>query len=170
MRPLRPDTLGGRHHVVQRILGDETRKPNLRGFKVYIGDFVAPEDGGNDPQDLGAVPPIDTSPSSPPFLNGFYYDTYPLWFAHGLDGETDMGGMYDLVTGGPGAVPPVSGTVAWVCPVEWAAGMTLAADFPVRLEIGATPADDKWGMAVQVFDPVTRNVRVYWPLYATALP
>lgn len=165
-RPLRPDTLGGRHHLVSRAVVDERLKPNLRGFKVYIGDFVAPEDPGNDPQDLGAVPPIDTSPSSPPYLNGFYYETdYPLWFAHGLDGETDMGGNYDLVTGSP-----VSGTVAWVCPAEWRSGLPVAAEFPVRLVEGATPADDVWGMAVQTHDPATGNVRVYWPLVATAYP
>lgn len=169
-RPLRPDTLGSRHHVVSVRTRNEEQKPNLRGFKVYIGNFVAPEDPGNDPQNLAAEPPIDTSPSSPPFLNGFYYDTYPLWFAHGLDGETDMGGMYDLITGGPGGVPPVSGDIAWVCPSEWRSGLTLAADFPVRLVEGATRADDVWGMAVQVHDPTTGNVRVYWPLSATPYP
>ena len=50
---------------------------------------------------------------------------FPLWFAHGLDGETDMGGMYDLLTGGPPGIPPVSGDVAWVCPTEWRAGMAI---------------------------------------------
>lgn len=171
MRNIRRDTAGGRQRVVQRGVTDEQHKPNLRGFKVYIGDFVAPEDAGNDPQDLAAVPPIDTSPSSPPYQNGFYYvEDYPLWFAHGLDGETDMGGMYDLVTGGPGGVPPVSGDVAWECPTEWRAGMALTSSFMVRLEEGATPADDVWALAGQVFDPTTGEVRVYWPLVATAYP
>jgi hypothetical protein len=147
----------------------ERQKPNLRGFKVYIGDFVAPEDPGNDPQDLGANPPIDTSPSSPPFQNGFYY-SIPLWFAHGLDGETDMGGMYDLITGGPGGVPPVSGDIAWNCPAEWRDGMQLFADFAVLLDDPGDPEDRVYGMALQVFDPASGNVRVYWPLYATALP
>src|SRR5262245_41932479 len=125
MRTLRYETIGRRVRKNTDGVGNEERKPNLRGFKVYIGDFVAPEDPGNDPQDLSADPPIDTSPSSPPFQNGFTYDAaYPLWFAHGLDGETDMGGAYDLVTGSP-----VSGTVAWQCPTEWRAGMQLYADF-----------------------------------------
>ena len=170
-RPLRPETLGGQVRTVASKTTNEERKPNLRGFKVYIGDFVAPEDPGNDPQDLAADPPIDTSPSSPPYLNGFYYEEgYPLWFAHGLDGETDMGGMYDLVTGGPGGVPPVSGTIAWVCPAEWRSGLTVAAAFPVRIEEGATPADDVWAMAVQTHDPANGNVRVYWPLVADPAP
>jgi hypothetical protein len=163
-RPLRPDTLGGRHHGVSRIAVDETQKPNLRGFKVYIGDFVAPEDPGNDPQDLAAVPPIDTSPSSPPFLNGFGY-VDPLWFAHGLDGETDMGGSYDLLTG-----TPVSGDVAWVCPLEWRSGMPDLALFPAIIEEGATDADDIIIVCCQRHDAATGNVRVYWPVYATAYP
>lgn len=165
-KPLRHDTLGGRHHVVARGVVDERHKPNLRGFKVYIGDFVAPEDPGNDPQDLAAVPPIDTSPSSPPYLNGFsYLPGMPLWFAHGLDGETDMGGAYDLVTGSP-----VSGTIAWVCPAEWRSGLDTLAIFPAIIEEGATDADDIIIACCQRHDPATGNVRVYWPIYATAYP
>jgi len=164
MTPLRPDTLGGRQHVLTRTVVDETQKPNLRGFKIYIGDFVAPEDAGNDPQDLGADPPVDTSPSSPPYLNGFGY-VDPMWFAHGLDGETDMGGSYDLVTGSP-----VTGTVAWVCPAEWRAGMQEMALFPAIAETGATLADDKIIVCCQRHEPANGNVRVYWPVYATAYP
>lgn len=165
-RPLRNQTLGGEVRNIGGRAANEERKSNLRGFKVYIGDFVAPEDPGNDPQDLAAVPPIDTSPSSPPYLNGFTYDTdFPLWFAHGLDGETDMGGNYDLISGSP-----VSGTVAWVCPSEWRAGMPLYSDFAVLLSEGASPEDDVYGMALQVFDPTNGNVRVYWPLVATPFP
>lgn len=163
-RPLRPDTLGTRHRIVAEETGEERRKPNLRGFKVYIGDFVAPEDPGNDPQDLAAEPPIDTSPSSPAFLNGFGY-VDPLWFAHGLDGETDMGGSYDLVTGSP-----VSGTIAWVCPTEWRAGLDTLALFPAIIEEGATDADDIIIVCCQRHDPTTGNVRVYWPVGATPYP
>ncbi len=158
MRPLRPDTLGGRHRVVSTIASDETRKPNLRGFRIYVGDFVDVDDPGNDPP--------DTSPSSPPFLNGFSYDpTAPLWFAHGLDGETDMGGNYDLLSGSP-----VSGTVAWVCPSEWRDGMPEFSTFPVVIEEGATLADDIIVLACQRFEPANGNVRVYWPLAATPYP
>lgn len=164
MRRLTHDTLMRRHMKVANRVRQERQKPNLRGFKVYIGDFVAPEDPGNDPQDLGATPPIDTSPSSPPFLNGFGY-VDPLWFAHGLDGETDMGGSYDLFTDSP-----VSGTVAWVCPSEWRSGMPELAIFPAIIEVGATLADDKIISCCQRHEPANGNVRVYWPLYATAYP
>lgn len=151
-RPLRNDSLGGRHHGVAVAVADERAKPNLRGFKVYVGDFVGVDDPGNDPP--------DTSPTSPPFLNGFGYQAgQPLWFAHGLDGETDMGGAYDLVTGGP-----VSGDVAFVMPGEWRSGMPDAAAFPVEL------ATDVWTIAVQTHDPATGNVRVFWPIVATAYP
>lgn len=155
-RPLRPDTLGGRHHLVARTTTDETQKPNLRGFKVYIGDFVAADDPANDPP--------DTSPSSPPFLNGFGY-VDPLWFAHGLDGETDMGGAYDLVTGSP-----VNGTVAWVCPSEWRAGMPELALFAAVADVGATLADDKIIVCCQRHEPANGNVRIYWPVNATPYP
>jgi hypothetical protein len=144
----------------------ERQKPNLRGFKVYIGTFVAAEDPGNDPYFPSADPPISTSPSSPPFVNGFgYLAGAPLWFAHGLDGETDMGGMYDLVTGSP-----TSGDVAWTMPSEWRAGAAEFTPFVALLEAGATEADDVFGMALQRINPSTGVVRVYWPLYATALP
>lgn len=155
-RPLRNDSLGSRHHGVEVRTRNEEQKPNLRGFKVYIGTFVDVDDPGNDPP--------DTSPSSPPFLNGFDY-VDPLWFAHGLDGETDMGGSYDLVTGSP-----VSGTVAWVCPSEWRSGMAELALFPAIIEEGATDADDIIIVCCQRHDPATGNVRVYWPVGATPYP
>lgn len=155
-RPLRNDSLGSRHHTVAVRTRNEEQKPNLRGFKVYIGDFVDVDDPGNDPP--------DTSPSSPPFLNGFGY-VDPLWFAHGLDGETDMGGSYDLVTGSP-----VSGTVAWVCPSEWRAGMQELALFPAIIEEGATKADDIIIVCCQRHEPANGNIRVYWPVGATPYP
>jgi hypothetical protein len=142
----------------------ERQKPNLRGFKVYVGTFVAVDDPGNDPYFPAATPPISTSPSSPPFLNGFGY-VDPLWFAHGLDGETDMGGSYDLVTGSP-----VNGTVAWVCPSEWRSGLEILSIFPAIAEFGATPDLDKIIVCCQRHDPSTGNVRVYWPIYATPYP
>jgi hypothetical protein len=156
MRPLRPDTLGGRHHVVERTVGDETRKPNLRGFKVYVGTFVAIGDGGNDPP--------ETSASSPDWQNGFGYAVgSPLWFAHGLDGETDMGGAYDLITGSP-----VNGTVAFTMPLEWANSLEEFAMFPALIEEGATPDLDIFIVCLQRVDYSTGDIRVYWPIYAQA--
>jgi len=157
-RPHRFDTLGGRHHEVARRTGDEERKPNLRGFKIYIGDFVAPEDPGNDPQDLTATPPIDTSPSSPPYQNGLTYMAgAPVWFAHGLDGETDMGGMYDVVTGGY-----VSGDLGFEMPLEWAAQAPTYHDFVLKLDDGV------FTIAVQeiTLTLTVGEVRIWFPIVA----
>lgn len=151
-RPLSHDSLGRRHQHVARRTGNEERKPNLRGFKVYVGTFVAAGDPGNDPP--------DTSPSSPAWQNGFTYKGgAPVWFAHGLDGETDMGGEYDLITGSP-----VSGDIAFTMPAEWVAGMPRAAAIPVELDT------DVWGFAMQVCDLTTGDVRLFWPTVATAYP
>ncbi len=143
----------------QQGVTDETQKPVLGSFQVFVGTYVAPDDPGNDPP--------GTSPSSPTWQNGFsWLAGYPVWFAHGVDGETDMGGQYDLITGSP-----VSGTVAFTMPLEWAAEAPPIHIFGVRLEIGATPDLDIYGVAAQVIDTVTTgNVRIYWPLVATPYP
>lgn len=159
-RPLRPDTLGGRHHGVAVRTTNEEHKPNLRGFKVYVGDFVGVDDPGNDPYCPSCDPPISTGPSSPPWQNGFGFDPdAPIWFAHGLDGEGDMGGQYDLVTGSP-----VSGDVAFTMPMEWAVTMPLASDFPVEL------STDVWTIAVQTVNHLTGDVRIFWPIVAAPVP
>lgn len=155
-KPLRPDTLGGRHHVVAQAVDDERLKPNLRGFKVYVGTFVAPGDPGNDPQDLGAVPPIDTSPSSPEYENALTYVAgSPVWFAHGLDGETDMGGMYDFSQG------YVYGDIGFVMPLEWAEQAQPTKEFPVKVDVG---------VYIQVVQEITLTVGGgevrFWPIYA----
>lgn len=130
----------------QRGLGNETRKPVLGGPLIYVGDFVGPDDPSNDP--------LDASPDSPPWQNGFTYVLgYPVWFAHGVDGETDMGGMYDLFTGSP-----VSGDVAFTMPLEWANSAAVAASFPVELDTGV------WTLAVQSIDQSTGDVRIFWPI------
>ena len=140
-------------------LVNETQKPVLGSFQVFVGDYVAPNDPGNDPP--------GTSPSSPAWQNGFSWTPgFPIWFAHGVDGETDMGGQYDLITGSP-----VSGTVAFTMPLEWAAAAPPLHPFVVLLEQGATPDLDIYGMAAQVIDTVTTgDVRIYWPLVATPYP
>lgn len=145
----------------QAALGNEERKPVLGGPLIYVGTFVAPNDPGNDP--------ADASVFSPPWLNGFKYLTgAPVWFAHGVDGETDMGGMYDLISGSP-----VSGTIAFMMPKEWALQAPVLHSFPVVLTAEADPADDIITVACQRIDPGDPSatasavpVRIYWPLCA----
>jgi hypothetical protein len=100
-----------------------------------------------------------TSPSSPPWLNGFTYVAgAPIWFAHGVDGETDMGGMYDLVTGSP-----VTGTVAFEMPLEWATEAPPVHLFAVVTTNEADPADDEIIIACQRI-MANGDVRIYWPV------
>lgn len=134
----------------QRAIGNETRKPVLGGSLIYVGTFVGPDDPTNDP--------LDASPQSPPWQNGFYYVVgSPVWFAHGVDGETDMGGMYDLVTGGP-----VSGDVAFEMPLEWASQAPQLHAFPIKLDDGV------FSMAIQeiTLTITTGEVRIWWPICA----
>jgi hypothetical protein len=139
----------------QAAIRNEERKPVLGGPQIYVGTFVAPNDPGNDP--------ADASTFSPPWQNGFtYVPGSPLWFAHGVDGETDMGGAYDLITGSP-----VSGTVAFDMPLEWAAEAQAYTAFVVLLD--NTPADEAdwlYGIAAQIVNQATGEVRVYWPICA----
>lgn len=145
----------------QQGLYGENRKPVLGSFQVFVGTYVAPDDPGNDP--------AGTSPSSPAWQNGFSWVAgYPIWFAHGVDGETDMGGMYDLITGSP-----VSGTIAFMMPNEWAEQAPALHAFPVVLESGASPEDDVITIACQRIDPNDPDatvsavpVRIYWPVCA----
>lgn len=95
---------------------------------------------------------------SPEWLNGFGY-TSPVAFRHGLDGQTDMIGNYDLVTGSP-----VSGDVAFVMPLRWAQNAPEAADFPVELDT------DVWTIAVQTVNRLNGNVRIFWPIVANPVP
>ena len=155
-RNLDRDTPLKRIAEASRVGRNEEQKPVLGGFQVYVGDFVGPDDPGNDPP--------ETSPSSPPWLNGFYY-TDPVWFAHGVDGETDMGGGYDLITGSP-----VSGDIAFMMPLEWAAEAPAIHIFGVLVEEGAAPEDDIYAVAAQVINRTTGAVRVYWPVVATPYP
>lgn len=144
----------------QSVGRNEEQKPVLGGFQVFVGDFIGPDDPANDPP--------DTSPSSPPWLNGFYY-TNPIWFAHGVDGETDMGGAYDLVTGGPGGIPPVSGDIAFMMPLEWAEQAPAYHAFVVLLDDTGPIGDWVYGIAAQIINPLTGSVRIYWPIFAQAI-
>jgi hypothetical protein len=155
--------LGQRDSPLKRVAANqqgvrnEEQKPVLGGPKIFVGDYIGPGDPGNDPE--------YTSDSSPPWQNGFtYMPDYPLWFAHGVDGETDMGGMYDLVTGSP-----VSGTVAFDMPLEWAAEAPVLSLFPALTTEEADPADD---VIIVCCQRVMTNgeVRVYWPVFAQVAP
>lgn len=145
----------------QQGVRNEEQKPVLGGPKIFVGDYVGPGDPGNDP--------AYTSVSSPPWLNGFtYLPGLPLWFAHGVDGETDMGGAYDLVTGSP-----VTGTIAFMMPNEWAFEAPLLHGFPVVLDNSGSEEDWLISMAVQMINPndsaatlTDVPVRVYWPICA----
>ena len=106
-------------------------------------------------------PELDTD-DSPVWMNGFDFEEgYPVAFRHGLDGQTDMIGMYDLVTGAP-----VSGDVAFEMPLRWAQNLPPAHQFPLEL------ATDVWTTATQVCAIVggVGEIRIFWPLVATAYP
>ena len=149
----------------QRAVRNEEQKPVLGGPQIFVGDYIGPGDPGNDPE--------YTSASSPPWENGFYYVIgAPVWFAHGVDGETDMGGAYDLITGSP-----VSGTIAFMMPNEWALEAEPIHIFGVQIEVGATPDLDVYVVAAQVINPddpdatlTDTPVRIYWPVAATPYP
>lgn len=144
MIPLRPKNSYTRIKEDKIPVRRERRKPNQRGAQIYVG--VAP----NPPQ---------ASESSPPFLNNFtYLSGHPIWFAHGLDGETDMGGQYDLVTNSP-----VSGNIAFVMPMRWAQSLPPATMFPVEL------TDGTWTLAIQTCTLVPGTggqIRIFWPIVA----
>ena len=118
---------------------------------------------------LTGDPELDNG-NSPEWLNDFTFID-PVAFRHGLDGQTDMIGSYDLVTGGP-----VSGTIAFMMPNRWAQNVPQLSDFPVLLDDPGDIEDRVFGMAVQVVDPAdpaatagALPVRIYWPLWGQAL-
>jgi hypothetical protein len=159
--------LGQRDSPMKRIaanqqgIQNEEQKPVLGGPQIFVGDYVGPGDPGNDPE--------FTSESSPPWLNWFTWLTdYPVCFAHGVDGETDMGGMYDLVTGSP-----VSGTIAFMMPNEWALQAPPSHPFVVLIDGTGSPENWVYAIAAQIIDPNDPDatvsdvpVRVYWPICA----
>lgn len=164
-RPLNRDVPLDRVKSNSVAVSNEEQKPVLGGFQVFVGDFVAVNDPANDPP--------DTNQYSPPWENGFtWVDGYPVWYAHGVDGETDMGGMYDLITGSP-----VSGTIAFMMQNEWALQAEPFHAFVVLLDDPGAIEDRVYGLAAQVIDPNDPDatltevpVRIYWPLWAQALP
>jgi len=152
--------LGQRDSPMKRIAANqqgvrnEEQKPVLGGPQIFVGDYIGPGDPGNDPE--------FTSESSPPWENGFtWVEDAPVWFAHGVDGETDMGGAYDLITGSP-----VSGTVAFTMPLEWAAQAPPIHLFGVLIDDTGSPEDWIYAVAAQTINTATGAVRIYWPICA----
>lgn len=156
MRPLNRRTVPRQVRDNRVGVKTEKRKPNVPGRWIYVGDFVGPDDPANDP--------AEASYNSPPWLNSFYYvDGSPVGFRHGLDGQTDMIGVYDLTLGA------VSGDTAFLMALQWAINMPAAHMFPVEL------ATDVWSVAVQTVDVVNlvtgkAPVKIFWPIVATAYP
>ena len=142
----------GRIAANQQGVRNEEQKPVLGGPQIFVGDYIGPGDPGNDPE--------YTSPSSPPWQNGFtYLPGSPIWFAHGVDGETDMGGAYYLVTGSP-----VSGDVAFDMPLEWAAEAQSFTLFGILVDQTGSPDNWLFDIALQYINPATGIVRIYWPI------
>jgi len=156
-QPLRPKTVSTRVKANTRGVRNEERKPIIPGSWIYVGTFVAPDDPGNDPP--------GTWFNSPTWLNGFSWVAgNPVAFRHGVDGQTDMIGQYDLVTGSP-----VSGDTAFLMPLQWAMEMPPAHMFPVELDT------DVWSVAVQTVDVVNlvsgkAPVKIFWPIVADPVP
>lgn len=117
---------------------------------------------------LTGDPELDDG-NSPEWLNDFTFID-PVAFRHGLDGQTDMIGSYDLTAGA------VSGTIAFMMQERWAFNAPILSHFAVLLDDPGAIEDRVFGMAVQVIDPADPDatathvpVRIYWPLWAQAL-
>lgn len=142
-QPLQRKTVWTRQADVKRRVRHEERKPNLPGPYIYVGDWVGPDDPGNDP-------PVTTW-QSVPWKNSFtWVGSSYVGFRHGLDGDVEFIGVYDLTQGA------VTGTVAFTLPVPWR-GQTFDFHFPIY--VGGTD----WQTGVNSVDGITGDVTVYWP-------
>lgn len=152
--PLVRGNMAGRIKTNRTRVRGEERKPNLAGNWVYVGTYVGRDDPGNDPP--------GTTLESPEFLNNFYYIS-PIAYRHGLDGQTDMIGEYDLTLGA------VSGDTAFLMPLRYAMEMPPAHMFPIELDT------DVWSVAVQTVDVINlvsgkAPVKIFWPIVADPVP
>ena len=156
VRPLSRETVFKKTRATAGEVRAEERKPNLTGPWIYVGTFIDFEDPGNDPS--------NTVQESPDWENSFYYVAgAPVAYRHGLDGQTDMIGVYDLTLGA------VSGDAAFHMPLRYATNAPFATAFPVELDT------DVWSIAIQKIDPAEVTVggvpvRIYWPIYANVIP
>lgn len=141
-RPLTRTTLPGAVRENMRSAGAEMRNPVFAGKWIFVGD------------------PLGTGlTTTPDWQNNFFYSgTNYVGFRHGLDGQLDMIGMYDLTLGA------VSGDVAFTLPVQYRMEAPAVAMFPVELDT------DVWSVAVQTIDTTTGEVRIFWPIVADPVP
>lgn len=135
--------------AVQRNQGyqvrEERRKPVLPTPWIYVGDWIANDDPGNDP-------PVTTW-QSPPWLNSWtWVDPFYVGFRHGLDGETEFTGVVDATSG-------VSGTTAFILPGPY---------WPVKEHSFITDLDLGGGEfnAARIVTTLAGHVVVYYPLTA----
>lgn len=118
----------------------ELRNPIFPGLYVYVGD------------------PLGTGfASNPVWQNSFFYSgTNYVGFRHGIDGDLEFIGVYDLTLGA------VTGTVAFTLPSPYW-GQTFDFTFPIFN--GGTD----WMMGVNSVNGTNGEVTVYWPVLADPL-
>lgn len=145
-RPLKRTTLSGVVRENSRASGAELRNPVFAGKWVFVGD------------------PLGTGlTTTPDWQNNFFYvGTNYVGFRHGLDGQLDMIGQYDLTLGA------VSGDVAFTLPAQYVIEAPPVSMFPVELDT------DVWTIAIQTVSqtpgPTYGDVRIFWPIVADPVP
>ncbi len=145
-RPLSRTTLPKAVRANTEADVQQRRNHEFPGLWVYVGD----------PLGIGLT-------TIPDWQNNFFYvGTNYVGFRHGLDGQLDMVGMYDLTLGA------VSGDVAFTLPVQYVIEAPPVAHFPIELAPGV------WSMAVQTVDstpgPTYGDVQIFWPIVADPVP
>lgn len=141
-QPLRPPTLATRVKANSAGVVDERRKPNMPGPYIYVGDFVADGDPGNDPP--------YASWQSPPWQNGWtYLGTDYVAFRHGLDGLTEFKGTVD-------STGATTGTVAFTMPTAFSAEPF---SFLTDLDLGTGSFN-----AARVVVAANGEVTIYFPI------
>lgn len=126
-------------HVEERVRELQKIGP---GKDVYVGDWP--------------TEPFTTS-ESPPWLNGFQNTLgRRVRFRWGFDGDLDIYGQFDLLTGSP-----VSGDTAFVLPPNY----RVAFETFIPLYLGGTD----WSAAVVAANEMTGSVKVYWPIVANPI-
>ena len=141
-RPLSATTVAKQVRSNTRAVKAEQRNPVFPGKWIYVGD------------------PLNTGfTTTPDWQNDFFYvDPYYIGFRHGLDGQLDMIGMYDLTLGA------VSGDVAFTLPAQYRQEAPPVSMFPIELAVGV------WSIAIQAIDNSSGDVTIYWPIVADPVP
>lgn len=121
----------------------ERNKHHMPSPYIYVGDFDT------------SIPPVVTW-QSPVWQNSFtWFGTAYVGFRHGLDGDTEFVGRFDLTQGA------VTGTVAFQLPLAYRA---RAYDFAFPIWTGGTD----WITGVLSIE-ADGHCRVYWPVKAAAI-